>query len=111
MEIETIEIFENWRRSYEVFGLVLPDGWFGRPMDNAHKITWFFERENKFIIELDNQLYLILTKPFKFSLDETDLNIVNFGQFVFDKQGYGDMIPYAKIYTSGKITFVGYNLD
>ena len=107
-DTETIDIFKSWIDKNEGFGLILPDGWFGRPMDNIHKITWWAERDNKFIIELDNQLYLNLTKPVIFRIDTTSLIMSSFLQFVFDRQGYGDMTPHCKVYNSGEITFVGY---
>jgi len=105
---EVINVFNSWLEKNERFGLILPDGWFGRPMDNIHKITWWIERDNKFIIELDNQLYISLTKPMKFRVDKTSLIISDFLQSVIDRQGYGDMKPHCKVYNSGDITFVGY---
>jgi hypothetical protein len=38
----------------------LPDGWFGRPYDNMHRLTWSVERDDKLFLELDGRLHLIL---------------------------------------------------
>jgi hypothetical protein len=98
--------FESWNKKNEVFGLQLPDGWFGRPGDNQHRTTLILDRDNKLILELDNQLYLVFTKPLKIELSNNDLAISSFKQLVFDYQGYGDMKAHSKVYQSGEVTLV-----
>ena len=100
-----IEI-EKWIKKNESFGLKLPDGWFGRPYDNQHKITWMQERPNKLIIELDEQLFLIFTKPTVVEPSGKDLTISGFKQLSFDRQGYGDMKAHCNLFRSGVVTFV-----
>ncbi|MBW8183204.1 hypothetical protein [Shewanella nanhaiensis] len=100
---------EHWNKSNEAFGLQLPDGWFGRPGDNQHRLTYSLERENKLILELDNQLYLIFTKPLMIEKSGNDLVISNFKQLIFDYQGFGDMRSHNKPYGSGVVTLVSYN--
>ena len=100
---------ESYIEEINSFGLVLPNGWFGRPFDNCHEMTWLEEKDNKLIIELDKQLYLIFTKPVSCTKQENDLIISNFKQLVFDYQGYGDMKPYCKIFKNGEVKLVGYS--
>ncbi|SRR5690606_21850747 len=97
---------KEWLEQNSVFGLVLPDGYFGRPHDNRHEMTWLAERDNKLIIELDNQIYLILTKPVSCSTKGRDLIFSSFPQLVFDRQGYGDMKPDCVVYKSGEVKLV-----
>jgi hypothetical protein len=98
--------FKSWNKNNEVFGLQLPDGWFGRPGDNQHRVTCTLERDNKLILELDDQLYLVFTKPINIEKSANDLVISGFRQLVFDYQGYGDMKAHSKTFRSGEVTLV-----
>jgi hypothetical protein len=97
---------EKWFEQNEVFGLKLPDGWFGRPYDNHHRITLLEDRKHKLLIEVDEQLFFLITKPIKCSHVDGDLVISDFKQVTFDRQGYGDMKPHCKVYDTGALTFV-----
>lgn len=101
--------FECWNKKNKVFGVQLPDGWFGRPGDNQHRATCTLVRENKFILELDNQLYLIFTKPLQTMKSGNDLVLSGFKQLIFDYQGYGDMNAHCKVYKTGAVTLVSYS--
>jgi hypothetical protein len=97
---------ESWLIGNAVFGLKFPDGWFGKPYDNQHRLTWLADRDNKLILELDNQLYLTFTKPIDISKSDSSLIISGFNQAVCDWQGYGELNPNCKLYNSGSITLV-----
>ena len=101
-------IIGDWFKKNDCFGLILPNGWFGRPGDNCHQLTWTVEKENKLIIELDNQLYLIFTKPISYSIEGNKFIFSNFRQCVFDWQGYGDMTSHCSVYNSGEVKFASY---
>ena len=98
-------IIQSFLSKEKFFGLILPDSWFGKPYDNGHEVTWLEERENKLIIELDNQLYLIFTKPVVYEIVGKELIFSQFKQLVFDWQGYGDMTPHNNIYSKGTVKF------
>lgn len=66
----------------------LPDGWFGRPYDNMHRLTWLAERDNKLIVELDGQLHLILSDPEVVASDRGAFEL-RCSQVVFDWRSYG----------------------
>ena len=101
---------EQWLSVNNQFGLILQTGWFGRPHDNLHKVTTIIERPNKFIIEIDDQLYLIFTKPLKIKLIGDNLVFQEYPQLAFDYQSYGDMEPNCSLYGQpGETTFVSYN--
>ena len=97
---------EEYNISHKFLHLKLPDGWFGRPYDNWHKITYYIKRPNKTILEIDEQLYLIFTGPIVEIDQEDKLVISEFVQLVFDWQGYGDMIPNCKVYLNGSVELV-----
>jgi len=87
--MNNLDILEKWQNSNPVFGIILPTGWFGRPYDNHHEITWMTDRKYKLLIEVDEQLLFILTKTIQFEIigDNNDLVIKNFNRLTFDRLG------------------------
>ncbi len=53
---------EDWFKIYGGGGLVTPEGWFGRPYDNIHQLTYLEFRLSKLIIELDVSLPTAIPK-------------------------------------------------
>jgi hypothetical protein len=95
-----------WFARQKGAGVVLPDGWFGRPYDNMHELTFLELRPHKLIIELDNQLLLTLTEPGRVTAADGELLLDGFAQCVFDWQEYGSLRPHATVYESGAVRFV-----
>ncbi|MFJ1936841.1 hypothetical protein ACIOGZ_29805 [Kitasatospora sp. NPDC088160] len=104
---ETLDAITAWFANVEYAGLILPSGWFGRPFDNQHQLTWAHVRHGKLLLELDERLLLVLTAPGAPSIDGQNL-IVTFAQLVFDWQGYGDLQPHAEAFRTGELQFVGH---
>jgi len=101
---------EKWLSINSHFGLKLQTGWFGRPHDNRHVVTNILDRPNKLIIEIDEQLYLIFTKPLDIEKSEADLVFKNYLQLTFDYQGYEDMESHCSLFGQpGETTFVSYS--
>ena len=101
---------EQWLSTNNHFGLMLQTGWYGKPHDNLHSVTQILERPNKFIVEIDEQLYLIFTKPLEIELLADNLVFRKYQQLTFDYQGYGDMDVHCSLYGQpGETTFVSYN--
>lgn len=105
-----VEHINNWKSSNPTFGLILQAGWFGRPFDNLHSITWVEDRKYKLLIEVDEQLLFIITKSkqFEIILDKNDLVIKNFFRLTFDRLGYGDLTAHTDIFDKGELKFVSY---
>lgn len=98
-----------WFDTVGTAGLQLPNGWFGRPYDNRHELTWSQARPHKLLLELDAQLLLVLADPGEPTTEGRDL-IVPFGQLVFDWQGYGDLQNHADLFRRSSLTFVDLRL-
>ena len=62
-----------WFDTVGTAGLQLPNGWFGRPYDNRHELTWSQARPHKLLLELDAQLLLVLTDPGEPTTQDRDL--------------------------------------
>lgn len=105
-----IETLTNWQINNPTFGLLLPNGWFGRPYDNCHEITWIEERKYRFLIEIDEQLLFIITKSNQFEIitNNNDLIIRNFYRLTFDRLGYGDLTAHTEIFDKGELTLIAY---
>jgi len=106
LSLGVIVKIEEYKNNKKSFHLKLPDGWFGRPYDNWHKLTEFIQRPNKTILEIDEQLYLIFTGEIKEQDHGDKIVISNFIKLVFDWQGYGDMNPNCKIYREGFVEMI-----
>ncbi|MGW5352385.1 hypothetical protein ACWERV_17975 [Streptomyces sp. NPDC004031] len=102
----TLKTITDWFDQVAYSGLILPSGWFGRPYDNQHWLTWARARRSRLLLELDEQLLLVLTAPGLPEAKGANLT-VTFAQLVFDWQGYGDLEPHAEVFHSAEIHFVG----
>ena len=87
------------------FGMVFPDGWYGRPGDNKHRITWIDDRKFKLILEFDDQNYLLFSKSPEFSIKQEGSEIIfeNYFRATLDALGYGDFKPRTKVFDREQI--------
>jgi hypothetical protein len=100
------KIIQDWFAKAKGASLVLPDGWFGRPFDNWHELSYLEQRPHKLLLELDDQLLLVCTDLRSAQIVGRDLVLSGFAQCVFDWQEYGHLVPHATIYRTGEIKFV-----
>ncbi|NNN21675.1 MAG: hypothetical protein HKL80_06705 [Acidimicrobiales bacterium] len=90
--------------------LELPSGWFGRPYDNLHVLTWSAATEHKVLVELDGQLLLVITDPGTVVESETELIIKDCAQVVLDWQEYGSLKPHADNHGPGSVRFLAHGV-
>jgi hypothetical protein len=92
---------EGWFASATTASMELPDGWFGRPYDNMHRLTWATGRPDKLLLELDGQLYLILSSC-AITQSSPGLLELQCDQAVFDWRTYGSAGELrSKVYPAG----------
>ena len=104
---EASEIVNAWFDRVEVAGLILPDGWLGRPFDSLHRLTWNVVRERKIILELDSLLHLVISTPVSVEAGEKEMSVSDLGRVVFDRADFGSgRGGEAKIYHEGEIKFL-----
>lgn len=99
-------VIERWFQLAKAGGLVLPDGWFGRPYDDLHILTYVETRPHKLLIELDDLLLLVITDMTTVRVDDSILVMADFLQCVFDWQEYDLLEPHVTVYHSGEIKMV-----
>jgi hypothetical protein len=75
---QIIKIVKDWFQSKGGGSLITPEGWFGRPYDNIHMLTYIEVRPNKVILELDEHLYLIFSDLKSVNTTDTELCFEDF---------------------------------
>ena len=106
---EASEIVNAWFDQVEVAGLVLPDGWFGRPFDNLHSLTWSAVRGSKLLLELGSSLHLVISAPVSTETDKKEMRLFGFRRLVFDREDFGSgRGGEAKVYHEGDVRFVAH---
>ncbi|WP_141733927.1 hypothetical protein [Oligoflexus tunisiensis] len=112
-----IEDVEDWFKSIEksCFGLVLPNGWFGRPYDNQHVINEFRVSDNEIYFRFDDfrEVTVLNPKFFMVEKDEsgrTNLRIGDFKNMEFKWVPYGEeeKKPNISNFASGEMILIGY---
>jgi len=100
------EVVRVWFQTAGAAGLILPDGWFGRPFDNLHRLTYLEARRYRLVLELDDQVLLIFDRPEVARVESSELVIEGFSQCVFDWLEYGSLRPQVKAFRSGSVRLV-----
>ena len=83
-----VQQVEEWLGSGGAFSLELPNRWFGRPMDNRHRLTAYCDLEERSFLEADKRICLLISQPASLSLD-TRVAEISAAHVVFDRRGYG----------------------
>jgi hypothetical protein len=95
-----------WFERADGVSIKLPRGWFGRPYDNMHKLTWSIQRPNRILMEFDNQTLLTFTGATTIVIGGSELVVANFQQLVIDWRDYGTSRGmHADIFTEGSVHF------
>ncbi len=95
-----------WFEDHSVAGLVLPSGWFGRPHDNAHELTWSTALADRLLLELDGQQLLILTGPVEVVSRADELVVSCGADIIFAWREYGDGGSHVEHFNNGEVHFV-----
>ena len=101
------KLIEDWFRVHGAAGLVLPDGWFGRPHDNIHQLSFLAVRPAWLILEFDERLLLTLRDVAQVAPGAAELEISGFSSCVFDWKEYVNDTGHVRRYEGGAIRLVG----
>jgi len=82
-------------------GLILPDGWFGQPYGNTHRLTNLQHEEGKLTVQLDGQLNLVFYGDVLVRDEGDELIFTRYDELVFDWQEYGSMKSHLDKYSGG----------
>ena len=101
-----LQVIIGWFAEAELASLELPGGWFGRPYDNLHQLTWSGATKHKLLLELDGQLFLVVTDPGDVEVNDREVRIENCAQVTLDWQEYGSLIPHVDSHGAGMVRLV-----
>lgn len=101
-----VHVVQNWFDRAGGGGLVLPDGWFGRPYDNIHRLNAIESNGDLLRIELDDRLVLTFKKPSNARICNSELLVEDFESLSFDWKEYGSNEKHSTSYQNGVVTFV-----
>jgi|AGTN01.1.fsa_nt_gi hypothetical protein len=106
------ELIEYWFMSSTGPGMILPDGWFGRPHDNRHSLTKVLYGDNFLHILLDKGFVeLKFTGPIDVNEESDNLVIRNFDSLLFSRTSYNSNKKIDdKTYNNGDVIFVSHAL-
>jgi len=103
---KVVTTISNWFRVAGRSTLMLPDGWYGRPRDNLHALTFVVARPAKVLLELDDHLLLVFTDLSIARVENSEFILEQFAQLVFDWQGVAEVEPHVSVYREGQVRFV-----
>lgn len=96
----------NWFLKHKSGGLILPDGWFGRPYDNLHQLTGISEKESSLEIILDTMIKIKFVSLKSIHTNNKELILSNFEKVYFKWTEYGSEIEHEKVFDSGEVRIV-----
>ena len=104
---KNIEIINTWFKREWTCGLVLPDGWFGRPYDNQHCLTEVSDEDCRLHLILDKRLHLTFLGDVMINDKGLELEVA-FDKCLFNWQEYGSTIKHSKIYEHGVVKLLSF---
>ncbi len=87
-------------------GLILPNGWYGKPNDNIHQLTFSEVRPRWIIVELDEHLLLSFRGSTMVQDRGPELAIFGFSSLVFDRTDYGADTGDVSTFADGEVRLV-----
>lgn len=98
---------ERWFAANGVAGLILPDGWFGRPHDSQHRLTWLASRPQRLLVELDGRVILLFVAPGSVESTPRELVVDGASHVVVSWSASDSSTAQLKTYAGGAVHFVG----
>lgn len=103
---KNIKIIKRWFESVRSCGVVTPNGWFGRPYDNQHRLTDCRIERKVLIIELDNRLLLQFHGEVYVKNLDDELIFSDFTMCIFEWKEYVSNLSRREEYDSGSVKLI-----
>lgn len=103
---ETLAIVRQFFSTVGYAGLILPNGWFGRPYDNLLQLTRSEANEQMLLLELENQLVLRFAGEPQATSTDRGLRLSGFTALSWDWTEFGSTASHHEEFTSGEVELV-----
>jgi len=97
---------KSWMADNATASIKTPSGWFGRPRDNRHSLTWSVARGSRLLLEFDERQLLVLDAPNEVTESADDLSIGGFRTLIFNWLEYGSEISHTEVCESGRLSLI-----
>ena len=101
-------------KTHSMFGLILPDGWFGRPYDNMLSVTELHQKNDVVSVVLDDWLAIEFKGGVEVCVEEKDrrkhVAVRGFDQLTLEYVPHGSNKKVVKAFDSGDLVFVEMSL-
>lgn len=104
--MENLKAVREFFREFDDVGLVLPDGWFGRPFDNLFRLTRSEMQPGLLILELEENLILSFRGDIQLERTGAKLRIDGFSEFDLDWIEFGSTASHHDRFTRGAVELV-----
>lgn len=101
-----LTVIQRWFDRHRRGGLVLPDGWFGRPFDTAFRLASIEERDDNVSMTLDQGVTVEVGGVKMVSSSDSELVIESCGRIRVEWPTRDDPPRESMEYSCGRVTFV-----
>ena len=105
-----VEQIRSFFDEHPSVGLILPDGWFGRPHDNLLFFTEVEIFEGQLRVKFAQDEMLEVTGDPHIDRNGASLTIQGFSTLVWSWKFYGSNRTERKVFSNGKVEFAGHPL-
>jgi hypothetical protein len=101
-----LRISEWWLASNELPGLILPDGWAGRPWDNVHSLSAAIALRHRLLLEINHLSLLVFVGPVEVIARPKSLLFQRYSRCIMSTLEWGTLKPStARVYRDGVVEF------
>ena len=98
---------EEFFDDHSVAGLILPNGWFGRPYDSFHRLSACTVEDDTMRVELDGRLNLSFAGDRLVAVSGRDgLTVRGYDTVAWDWHPYDTLDQHHEVFSAGEVTFV-----
>jgi hypothetical protein len=103
---QIVAVIVEWFGRVNGASLKLPNGWFGRPYDNLHRLTSATANAGTVIVVLDERQELSISSPGSVTIDPKALRLVNSTRIVWRWAEYGSTEFHVEVFEDGDVEFM-----
>lgn len=103
---QTLAIVRDFFSNVGYAGLILPNGWFGRPHDNLLRLTRAEAAEGQLLLELEGQLLLTFAGEPRAISTARGLKLSGFTTVTWDWTEFGSATSHHEQWESGTVELI-----